>query len=38
LRSARIVKQRREGKHIYYSLADEHVAVEIANALAHAEE
>ncbi len=38
LRSERIVKQRREGKHIYYSLADEHVTELIANALAHAEE
>ncbi len=38
LRSERIVKQRREGKHVYYSLADEHVTELIANALAHAEE
>jgi prepilin-type processing-associated H-X9-DG protein len=38
LRSERIVKQRREGKHIYYSFADGHVAEMISNALAHAEE
>ena len=38
LRSERIVKQRREGKHIFYSFADGHVAEMIANALAHAEE
>ena len=38
LRSERIVKQRREGKHIYYSLADEYVAEMIANSLTHAEE
>jgi len=38
LRSERIVRQRREGKHIFYSLADRHVAEMISNALAHAEE
>ena len=38
LRSERIVKQRREGKHIFYSFADRHVAELISNALAHAEE
>jgi ArsR family transcriptional regulator, lead/cadmium/zinc/bismuth-responsive transcriptional repressor len=38
LRSERIVKQRREGKHIFYSLADRHVAELILNALAHAAE
>jgi DNA-binding transcriptional ArsR family regulator len=38
LRSERIVKQRRDGKHIFYSLADRHVAEMISNALAHAEE
>jgi len=38
LRSERIVKQRREGKHIFYSLADSHVSEMISNALAHAEE
>jgi ArsR family transcriptional regulator len=38
LRSERIVKQRRDGKHIFYSFSDSHVAVMISNALAHAEE
>ncbi len=38
LRSERIVKHRRQGKHIYYSLADRHVAQLISNALAHADE
>jgi ArsR family transcriptional regulator len=38
LRAERIVRQRREGKHIYYSFADRHVAELIANALAHANE
>lgn len=38
LRSERIVTQRREGKHIYYALADRHVADLIANGLAHAAE
>jgi ArsR family transcriptional regulator, lead/cadmium/zinc/bismuth-responsive transcriptional repressor len=38
LRSERIVRQRREGKHVFYSLADRHVAEMISNALAHAEE
>ena len=38
LRGERIVRQRREGKHIFYSLADGHVAEMISNALAHAQE
>jgi ArsR family transcriptional regulator, lead/cadmium/zinc/bismuth-responsive transcriptional repressor len=38
LRGERIVRQRREGKHIFYSFADRHVAEMISNALAHAEE
>ena len=38
LRAERIVRQRREGKHIFYSFADRHVAELIANALAHADE
>ncbi len=38
LRAERIVKQRREGKHVFYSFADRHVAELIANALAHAAE
>lgn len=38
LRGEGLLKRRREGKHVYYSLADEHVAGLIANALAHASE
>jgi DNA-binding transcriptional ArsR family regulator len=38
LRSERIVTQRRDGKHMYYALADQHVAELIANGLAHASE
>jgi ArsR family transcriptional regulator len=38
LRSQRIVSQRREGKHVFYSLADRHIAQLIANGLAHADE
>jgi ArsR family transcriptional regulator, lead/cadmium/zinc/bismuth-responsive transcriptional repressor len=38
LRGERIVKQRREGKHIFYSLADEHVRELVRAALDHASE
>ncbi len=38
LRAARIVGHRRAGKHIYYSLLDEHVIGMIRNALEHASE
>lgn len=38
LRAERIVATRREGKHIFYRLADSHVAHLIANGLAHGEE
>jgi ArsR family transcriptional regulator, lead/cadmium/zinc/bismuth-responsive transcriptional repressor len=38
LRSERIVKTRRQGKHIFYALADDHVAQLISNALAHGKE
>jgi ArsR family transcriptional regulator len=38
LRSARLVVRRREGTHLYYALADEHVSDLIRNALAHAAE
>ena len=38
LRAARIVGSRRAGKHIYYSLLDEHVIELIQNALEHASE
>jgi DNA-binding transcriptional ArsR family regulator len=32
------VQKRRAGRHIYYSLADEHVVELIRNAIAHASE
>jgi ArsR family transcriptional regulator len=38
LRSERLVVRRREGKHIYYALADAHVADLVENGLAHAAE
>ena len=38
LRAQRIVGSRRAGKHIYYSLLDEHVIEMIQNALEHASE
>jgi DNA-binding transcriptional ArsR family regulator len=38
LRSERIVKNRRDGKHIFYSLADEHVRELVGAALEHASE
>ena len=38
LRAQRIVRHRRAGKHIYYSLLDEHVIEMIQNALDHAAE
>jgi ArsR family transcriptional regulator, lead/cadmium/zinc/bismuth-responsive transcriptional repressor len=38
LRSEELVLTRREGKHVYYSLADQHVADLITNVLAHARE
>ena len=38
LRSEKIVKQRRDGKHVYYSLADDHVRELIHAALEHASE
>lgn len=38
LRSERLVKHRRAGKHIYYSLADDHIAQLVSNGLAHAVE
>ncbi|HMV76574.1 MAG TPA: metalloregulator ArsR/SmtB family transcription factor [Leptospiraceae bacterium] len=38
LRNARIVQRRREGKHIYYSLTDEHILSLLQNALVHVEE
>ena len=38
LRAERIVSTRRQGKHIYYRLTDSHIALLIANGLAHGEE
>lgn len=38
LRAEGLVQRRRQGKHIFYSLSDAHVAELIANALAHADE
>ena len=35
LRAERLVSTRRQGKHIYYSLADNHIASLIENGLAH---
>lgn len=38
LKSERIVKVRRAGKHMYYSLSDQHARELVANGLAHAAE
>lgn len=38
LRAEGLVARRREGLHVYYSLADRHVVELLANALAHAGE
>lgn len=38
LRSERLVTRRRDGKHIFYALADEHVAALLSAVLAHASE
>jgi DNA-binding transcriptional ArsR family regulator len=38
LRGEGLIARRRDGNHIYYSLADRHVADLILNALAHAHE
>ena len=38
LRGEGLIRRRRQGKHIYYSLQDQHVADLIANALDHAQE
>lgn len=38
LRAERLVAKRRVGLHVYYTLADRHVADLVANALAHAKE
>ena len=38
LRDARLVTSRKEGRHVYYRLADEHVKQMLENALSHGEE
>ena len=38
LKQSKLVKNRREGKSIFYSLADEHVRTIIAMGLEHIEE
>lgn len=38
LRSENLVKRHRQGKHLIYDLADDHVLEMIQNALTHAEE
>jgi DNA-binding transcriptional ArsR family regulator len=38
LRAEGLVRRRRDGKHIYYTVADSHIADLIANAIAHAAE
>ena len=38
LKQARLVRNRREGKQIYYSLADEHVRTIIGQGMEHIEE
>jgi ArsR family transcriptional regulator len=38
LRDARLVSHRRDGRHVYYRLADEHVRELLENALSHGAE
>jgi ArsR family transcriptional regulator len=38
LRDARLVSHRRDGRHVYYRLADDHVREMIENALSHGAE
>lgn len=38
LRDARLVAHRREGRHVYYRLADDHVREMLENALSHGAE
>jgi ArsR family transcriptional regulator, lead/cadmium/zinc/bismuth-responsive transcriptional repressor len=38
LRSEGLVERRREGKHVFYTVTDDHVSQLITNALAHASE
>ena len=36
LKSERIVRSRREGKHVFYALADDHIARLVTNGVMHA--
>ncbi|WP_207310315.1 ArsR/SmtB family transcription factor [Rubripirellula amarantea] len=36
LRSERIVRSRRDGKHVYYGLADDHISRLVTNGVMHA--
>lgn len=38
LKSERLVKARRDGKHVYYSLTDEHISRLVTNGIMHAME
>jgi len=38
LRAEGLVRRRREGKHLYYSLADDHIQNLLSNAMEHAVE
>lgn len=38
LRAAKLVKYRREGKNVFYSLDDQHVQTLLAQALEHVQE
>jgi ArsR family transcriptional regulator len=38
LRDARLVSHRRDGRHVYYRLADDHVREMLENALSHGAE
>ncbi len=38
LRDARLVKSRKQGRHVYYQLADEHVELLLENTLSHGSE
>ena len=38
LHQARLLKRERQGKHIYYSLADDHIVHLLSNAFDHVEE
>ena len=38
LRNGKLVKSRREGKNVYYSLADSHVSTIMSNGLEHVRE